>query len=941
MPEKTYLCEKLYAMNVFCRMIVTCLLGLLPQILAAQAEGTVWGRVVCASVQADGDTLREALPYATVQVVSGKDTVQLAGTLTGRNGDFRLRFRKGSGEDCLLKASFTGMSTAYIPLDRMSREGEVWQAGEIVLHEGIELAEVTVTAQRRDIVQSGDTTVINVEAFAAPEGSYLEELVSRIPGLEYDPQEKTLTYEGKSIGEINLNGETFFGGDMTMALENLQADLIDQIKVYDKQTKQEELTGMDDGQRNYVLDLQTKPEVSGNLMLTGEVGQGNHRKRDYRMQTHHFLTNGNNFSLVGSTGNRTMNSDYRGNVRHSLGTSFSQKLNDKLQLNGNVNYSRFKSGNQSASYNEQYLTAANQYSHSTSESVSDNRSLYAQLGANWQPDKRTLLYLNGSFSLNRSGNGSESRNATFSQPTGLDVARPFDGPDLPTDSIGINQNRRQNSSSSHRRSYSVSLTASRVLNEHGTSLNLNLRHSAGDGRGETFSRSATTYYQLQSNQGGDSLLYRNQFQESPSHNRTLNAGLSLTQGFGQKMHLMLGYTLTYDTQHNDRNTFDLTAFGESLPWLELPAGYASAFVDSLSNRSHSRTLRHDIAVAFTCNKEPWNAYLSLTVRPERRTLRQKTGLMEGDTTRRSTGFEPVARLSWQREETAVELIYMGSTDQPDLSSLLNLTDNSNPLYITHGNPDLKPGYSQSVRLAFHSPKLGLHADASWRNELNTQTTAVIYDSQTGSRETFPTNLNGNWAANGSVHYNKRFGQFGLDLRTEGSYDERVGLLNDGSSRLPQRSATCTTGAYARIRLNYRPKWGNFDLSGDWNFRRSTNSLQGTAVYTRNYSFRARAHVDLPGNLRMITDAEYSFRNGTNIRPGEDDQAVWNAELSWRFLRKRQAELKLRWEDILSQRKNYTRSTTATGMYEYHTRQIGSYFLISLRYNFSRPLRKKD
>ena len=88
MPEKTYLCEKLYAMNVFCRMIVTCLLGLLPQILAAQAEGTVWGRVVCASVQADGDTLREALPYATVQVVSGKDTVQLAGTLTGRNGDF-------------------------------------------------------------------------------------------------------------------------------------------------------------------------------------------------------------------------------------------------------------------------------------------------------------------------------------------------------------------------------------------------------------------------------------------------------------------------------------------------------------------------------------------------------------------------------------------------------------------------------------------------------------------------------------------------------------------------------------------------------------------------------------------------------------------------------------------------------------------------------------
>lgn len=80
----------------------------------------------------------------------------------------------------------------------------------IVLKEGIELDEVTVTAQVREIEQIGDTTIINASAYKTPEGSYLEDLVKRIPGLEYNSKDKTLVYNGLPITEINVNGEAFF-----------------------------------------------------------------------------------------------------------------------------------------------------------------------------------------------------------------------------------------------------------------------------------------------------------------------------------------------------------------------------------------------------------------------------------------------------------------------------------------------------------------------------------------------------------------------------------------------------------------------------------------------------------------------------------------------------------------------------------------------------------
>lgn len=69
-----------------------------------------------------------------------------------------------------------------------------------------------------------------------------------------------MTYNGQPISEINVNGESFFSGDKKTALENLPANLISKLKVYDKKSKEEEFTESVREKRNMCLTC--KPRMN-------------------------------------------------------------------------------------------------------------------------------------------------------------------------------------------------------------------------------------------------------------------------------------------------------------------------------------------------------------------------------------------------------------------------------------------------------------------------------------------------------------------------------------------------------------------------------------------------------------------------------------------------------------------------------------------------------
>ena len=913
------------------------LMFLFPITLFAQQRVDVTGKTLVVSNNGEG---QEVLPYTNILVLEAGDSTLVKGVMSDAGGNFRLSFHAKKESPYLLKVSYIGMKPEFRALNTGKTKIHV---GNIVLTEGLELSEVVVTAPIKEVELVGDTTVINADAYRIPEGSNLEELVKKIPGLEYDRQNKTLVYNGLPIAEINVNGEAFFAGNHALALENLPADLVSRIKVYDKRSEMEKFMGIKTGEENYVLDLQTKKEFNGTLMTSVAAGKGNNKKKEAELISNFFKTGGENLSVIAKSGNRNMTSANKDNRQDNVAVNFLKKFGKKIHLNGNVMYSNAINGNEGTSYYEQYLKTGNRYRYATSDRHNTNRMASTMLSMKWNIDKMTLLNLSGSFSAMKGTNGSDSRQATYNENPELDITAPFNGEEngQTENDIRVNGIRMNSRSTSANRQYFLNADLTRRLNEKGSSLGLTMQYSEGRGKNEAFSMSSTTYYQLQDEWGNDSVLYRNQYYDSPNRNRKFSLGLILTQPLHKSLRAQLSYKFRRENQNNDRNTYDLSRFFDGTddePLYTLPEGYEAAYTDSLSNRSRSHTTAHEVALHLNYTNRTWEINAGLSVVPERQSLDQKTGRIQADTLRTSVNYYPAVTVLWHKKKTRVQLSYEGDTKQPGLTELLTLTDNSDPLNITRGNPSLRPSYNQRVRLEARDTKIGLNGDMTWANTVNSVTRAVTYNTQTGGIESYPVNVNGNWNARATVRYQKRIKRrFSVTARTGASFSQNVSLINEGQQEMPERSTTHNTTLNANLRLGYQPQWGGFDLTGDWRFRHSTNLLRETGDYTRDYRLGVNAYADLPGGIQLRSDVDYSFRNGTNITPGEDDQVVWNASLSWRFLKQKKAELSFYWADILSQKKNFTRSVSSSGLSERHTQQIGSWFMLSFKYRFNKQL----
>lgn len=910
---------------------------LFPITLFAQQRVDVTGKTLVVSNNGEG---QEVLPYTNILVLEAGDSTLVKGVMSDAGGNFRLSFHAKKESPYLLKVSYIGMKPEFRALNTGKTKIHV---GNIVLTEGLELSEVVVTAPIKEVELVGDTTVINADAYRIPEGSNLEELVKKIPGLEYDRQNKTLVYNGLPIAEINVNGEAFFAGNHALALENLPADLVSRIKVYDKRSEMEKFMGIKTGEENYVLDLQTKKEFNGTLMTSVAAGKGNNKKKEAELISNFFKTGGENLSVIAKSGNRNMTSANKDNRQDNVAVNFLKKFGKKIHLNGNVMYSNAINGNEGTSYYEQYLKTGNRYRYATSDRHNTNRMASTMLSMKWNIDKMTLLNLSGSFSAMKGTNGSDSRQATYNENPELDITAPFNGEEngQTENDIRVNGIRMNSRSTSANRQYFLNADLTRRLNEKGSSLGLTMQYSEGRGKNEAFSVSSTTYYQLQDEWGNDSVLYRNQYYDSPNRNRKFSLGLILTQPLHKSLRAQLSYKFRRENQNNDRNTYDLSRFFDGTddePLYTLPEGYEAAYTDSLSNRSRSHTTAHEVALHLNYTDRTWEINAGLSVVPERQSLDQKTGRMQADTLRTSVNYYPAVTVLWHKKKTRVQLSYEGDTKQPGLTELLTLTDNSDPLNITRGNPSLRPSYNQRVRLEARDTKIGLNGDMTWANTVNSVTRAVTYNTQTGGIESYPVNVNGNWNARATVRYQKRIKRrFSVTARTGASFSQNVSLINEGQQEMPERSTTHNTTLNANLRFGYQPQWGGFDLTGDWRFRHSTNLLRETGDYTRDYRLGVNAYADLPGGIQLRSDVDYSFRNRTNITPGEDDQVVWNASLSWRFLKQKKAELSFYWADILSQKKNFTRSVSSSGLSERHTQQIGSWFMLSFKYRFNKQL----
>ncbi len=908
-------------------VIFSCLL---PLFTASAQKQTLTGNVVLSET---GKKNPEPLPYAGIVVMQLPDSSFVKGVTTNDKGFFQLTYDRNTKKKYLLKASFTGCEPLYRIIES---DKKTYSLDTLKMSYGISLNEVVITAPIQPEEQKGDTTVYNAAAYKLPEGAYLEELVKRIPGLNYDTKTQEMKYNGYTINEITINGEEFFKGNNTVALKNLPASFVSKLQVYDKETEEEKATGIKSENKNYVLDLQTKKKLNGSIMAAAEAGYGNYNKHDLNGQLFYFEEGGNNFSIIGSSTNRYFTTPNKDNISNSIGTNIVKKFGKDLQVSGNINYGFNRNGSGSSSYNEQYLISGTQYRTSDNDSKSRNRNLSGRVNVRWNPDEKTMIHFSSNVNWSKSGGEGNNHSATFNENPNVDVKDPFANIENIDESTRINDNLQQSQSNNKNINYSINGSVTRRLNEKGNNLSFSFNHSLRKSRGHSYTLSTATYYQLQDIYGNDSVLYRNQYRYTPGTNRSNGFSLAYTQVLNKQTRLQFSYNFSVSNEKQERNTYDLSPFtDENYVIGNLPDAYESGYTDSLSNTTKSRTLGHRFTIRFNYNSETWGSNLALNIRPQTRSLEQKNGIYRADTTANSIEWSPSANLRYKTKDIHVSINYSGRTRQPSLGDLMSPTDYSSPLNIRRSNPSLKPSYGHNINAAFRNFKNGISASAGWGQEFNSVTRATIYNPQTGGRETYPTNINGNWNTYGNFNFDKRFKQFRVYTNAGGSFNRRVSLINENRTEELEQSTTRSTQLNSNIGTSYLPSWGNIDLFGRWNFQQSKNSLHDNTTYTRYYSVGTFISFQLPCHLQFNTDATYDIRSGTGIEGNDDNQVLWNMRISWKFLKGQRAEISATWSDILSQRKSFSRSASATSFNESYTEQIRSYFLVAFKYRFNR------
>ena len=798
------------------------------------------------------------------------------------------------------------LALAFLPIHAQTSSGTQHFTNEPdTLRQGKDLGEVVVTARRRLIELRNDTTFINVGGLHNKRGGSLEYLLRKIPGMRYDRVSGRLTYNGKPLVKISLNGSTFMGNNIARALASLPAEAVSQLKIYDLLSTLEKATGVNDGLKELTLDIQTKEEFNGALTTNVKGQHGSQGRRSDSALLNWLRSNGESMSFGAAASNLESTSAGNGNYTNSLSIDGNKHFGKRLKLNGSASLTGFHSEMQGSSYSEEYLTTGTRADASTNSMIGRNTNGFLWFSSSYEMSKRSQLNVN--FSSNLGGNRSESTQETqlFDKRTRIDT---------------ITQGREESFSHSHSASFNASADFTHAFSEGGTALSVVARMDANDGHSTSNSNSTTHYRQLKNQLGGDSLQHRTLEQLSPTASKQASLTALLTQPLGKRMRLQAGWGIVAARNSRKQDTYDMVK-------------NANQWVDSLSNESKLTSFGQELRLTINYDGEHFSATGGLTLLPQRKKFHQRYYGETRDTILSHADVKPAAHLLWRGKGMNARLEYSGYTSQPSAEMLMAFRNTTDPLEIRQGNPNLKPSFNNIFGLEWEHEQWGLTIGANFQNTINDFTEEMRLDRQTGARHYRQVNINGNNAFNTNLAWNKQLGLCNLGLDLWMAWRREVSLNGDEDEAGVRRSITKMRDGSVALLCGFVPKWGDITFGARWEPRFSHNMQTQTRVRNNDFSFSINAMAELPFDLELSTDASCSLHRGT-MTSSDADQWLWNMSLAWSFLHAKQAMLTLSWNDILNRRQSLERSATASGFHESYRPVIKSYVLLSFSYQLN-------
>ena len=923
----------------------------------------------------------EPIIAATIQLLSLPDSTFLSGATTNFKGLFELENRLALG-NYLLKVSFVGYGDAYrnFKVDEDTRHHIRLDSIQLKT-DALLLKEAVIEAQMAQVQISEDTVIFNAETFRVAEGSMLEELIRKLPGYEVE-SDGTVKYNGKTVSKILVDGKEFFSEDKSIAMKNLPANMVKKVKSYEKKSDLAEMTGIDDGEEELVLDLTVKEDAKKGWFSNIDLGYGRPTqevKYDIRNlytvkgMVNRFKDN-EHYSVILSTNNindrgfpgggpggrgggNGMNQSSMGgfSMARNLGEEI-EKNKYQFQIGGGVRFFHNDSDMQSQTASETFLTQGSDNSFSNSSSLSNNENLRvsADLRLEWRPDTMTDIIFRPNVSYSKSNNSSDSESATFNRDP-YKTLEEIDGAEDPLDDSWvdtlhdsrINHSRRLSLGASENTSVNGRLQINRKLNSEGRNLTFSLNGGYSIGKSYSKSYSTTRFYQSIT---GDSISTINRYNTTPSKTYNYNARVMWSEPLWKATFLQLSYQFSYRYNDNDRSTYNLPDALDNwglTNWI-LPDDYENYRSDSLSRFATYENLNHDITAQLRIVRDKYNMNVGFSLLPQHSKMHYR-GQNISDTlvTRTVFNFTPTMnfRYRWSKQ-TSLRINYRGRSSQPSMTDLLPITDNNDPLNITKGNPGLKPTFNNSLNMQFQDFNVerlqNISANLRFNSTLNSIVNQITYDETTGGRTTMPVNLDGwwrNWSTGAGIAYNTALPNqhYKVSSSTNANYNHQEGYVRTATATGEFPLATTHSVTLSeRLSGTYQNDWFEITLQGTLNYNHARNDLQPTANRdTYIFSYGPSTNIQLPWwNIKISSDIGMNSRRGFSDPEFNTDELIWNAQVSKSFLAQNAATISLQFYDILGQQSNVSRVINATMRSDTWYNTVNSYFMVHFIYRLN-------
>ena len=833
------------------------------------------------------------------------------------------------------------------------------------------LDEVTVHTSKIKFYNKGDTVVFNADAFQLAEGSMLDELVAQLPGVELKTS-GAIYYNGEYVESLLLNGREFFGSDNKIMLENIGAYTVKNIEVYNGETRKEKWLGDRNALRHLTMDVKLRKEYSLGYLANVQAGYGTDNRYVNRLFGAMF-TPTLRLGLVGALNNV---SDSRKPGRNDSWTPVEMPSGTRRYTMLGLNYS--------------YLNKE--------ETIEINGDTYYEAD---RPDSRTSTYrtnfLPGGDTYDYSFGGSRMRNLKFNSKNFMQRYTPTWRVGGMASAIWTRRNIHNDnvSASFHREQEEVTRKVLEALYTDTSSDRLesviNRSVSRNDGtrttadlqlfpgvthkftrQGSRISDEIGIKYRTQHDRdwedyrvdyavnGPAAQHQRNYTDLSPNHVLTLINNLSYHHTI-RNVDLALNYEYRFIDTRKNSSRYALERLEEMGVYGELPSGWVEAFDPSNSFRSHTLENKHTISptLSYSMEKREWGLYVraNADISYHYRRLNYWRDLSDYPVTRGV--WIPSGKISvtvpWGRQRPAGMLFnrsrnnfiynFQVGTNLPDLLDMVDVINESNPLYIHLGNPDLRHSTSYNHTLTWRWRPMSMPANnmlaLSYHSVDNELTSGVIYDSETGVRTWRMYNVDGNRIYSGNNNFSLQFGsfkQFSLSSGSNISMTRSSQMIGTQSNEI--RDYTVKTRLLSQsLSLSWTIGRQSLSLNGSVTDRHTSSTREDFNMIDANhYKYGVSGVFRLPAGFSVSTGFNIYMRRGYGVKELDTTDKIWDMRVAY-TLGKGSWVISADGFDLLHQLSNVSYSISAQGRSVVYTNTIPRYMMLSVQYRFNHNPKK--